>query len=202
LNSTRNFVALLALCAALNASAADTTPASPWAELARMHELDQQSRTRIHELNVKGEGDGAEARALWDKQNVLDAANMKRLAELLAQHGWPTRDAGDASNTAFLIIQHADLEQQRRYLPMMQAAQKRGDLSAAELGMLEDRILMREGKPQRYGSQLTKGDDGKFRFHPIEDEAHVDERRAAIGMEPMSSYAAHFGLTYVLPKAQ
>ena len=93
-------------------------------------------------------------------------------------------------------MQHADPDVQRRHFPALQKAQADGYLSATELGMLEDRLLVREGKAQRYGSQLSTGPDGKLRFDRIDDEVHVDARRAAVGMEPMSTYARHFKLAY------
>jgi|GEM_PF-1823908 len=188
---------LAALFVSLAAAAAEPYAADPWAELEPMRELDQRDRQRLHDLLVKGQGKTAEFKALSDGQQAIDAANMARLAELLDRHGWPS--GGRASSTAFLIVQHAEPAVQRRYLPLMREAQQRGDLSAAELGMLEDRMLMREGKPQRYGSQLGTGPGGKLRFAPIEDEANVDKRRAAIGMEPIADYARRFDLVYTPP---
>jgi hypothetical protein len=44
-----------------------------------------------------------------------------------------------------------------------------------------------------YGSQLRDGKGGKLELHPIEDRAHVDARRAAMGMEPLADYLARFG---------
>jgi hypothetical protein len=58
-------------------------------------------------------------------------------------------------------------------------------------------VLMGQGKPQVYGSQLTaNANTKKYEFYTIEDEAHVDERRAAMGLEPMADYAKRFGLNY------
>jgi len=37
---------------------------------------------------------------------------------------------------------------------------------------------------------------GKTEFFPIADEAHVDERRASVGLEPLADYAKGFGLEY------
>jgi hypothetical protein len=64
--------------------------------------------------------------------------------------------------------------------------------------MLEDRILMKEGRKQIYGTQVYSGPEtgGKLQLYPIEDEAHVDERRAAVGMPPLAEYLRAFGLDY------
>lgn len=54
--------------------------------------------------------------------------------------------------------------------------------------MLEDRVLVHQGKPQRFGSQFNAGPDGVFRFAPISDTVGLDARRAAVGMLPLSQY--------------
>jgi hypothetical protein len=131
----------------------------------------------------------------WKKQGEIDAANMKRLAEIIDTFGWPgMRFAGAASSTAFLVLQHADHASQRKYLPLLREAVKRHDAVGSELAMLEDRVRVADGKPQLYGTQLTAGKP--LRFAPIEDEAHVDERRAGVGLPPLAEYAKMFGLSY------
>jgi hypothetical protein len=64
---------------------------------------------------------------------------------------------------------------------------KRGEARGDDLAYLTDRVLVGEGKPQRYGTQ-TKIIDGEVKPDPMEDEAHVDQRRAALRMMPMAKY--------------
>lgn len=130
----------------------------------------------------------------WKQQTAIDVANMKRLAEIIDAYGWPgVRFAGGASQAAFMVLQHADHASQRKYLPLLRDAVKRGDALGGHLALLEDRVRVADGRPQLYGSQLG----GKpLRFEPIEDEAHADERRRSIGLEPLADYAKRFGLTY------
>jgi hypothetical protein len=135
----------------------------------------------------------------WKLQTAIDAANMKRLAQIIDTYGWPgLRFAGAASQTAFLVLQHADPATQRKYLPLLRDAVRRSDAMGGHLAMLEDRLLVDEGKPQIYGSQLAAN---PLRFEPIEDEALVDERRRSVGLEPLAEYAKHFGLTWT-PRPQ
>jgi hypothetical protein len=130
----------------------------------------------------------------WKQQNAIDAGNIKRLAEIIDAYGWPgLRFAGAGSQTAFLVLQHADHASQRKYLPLLRDAVKRNDALGGHLALLEDRVRVADGKPQLYGSQLKYN---PLRFEPIEDEANVDERRRSIGLEPLADYAKHFGLTY------
>lgn len=134
----------------------------------------------------------------WKLQTAIDVANMNRLAQIIDAYGWPgLRFAGAASQTAFLVLQHADSASQRKYLPLLRDAVKRSDALGGHLALLEDRVRLADGKPQLYGSQL-KG--APPRFEPIEDEAHVDERRRSIGLEPLADYARRFGLSYTAVK--
>lgn len=59
--------------------------------------------------------------------------------------------------------------------------------------MLTDRMLLAQGKPQRYGSQfLIK--DGVPTLHPTEDRVGLDARRAAMGLAPIADYACVLGV--------
>jgi len=156
-------------------------------DLEAMTGPDQQYRGRM-----------AEGRELtqdeWKLQTAIDVANMRRLAQILDTFGWPgVRFAGRASQTAFLVLQHADHDSQRTYLPLLRDAVKRNDALGAHLAMLEDRVRLADGKKQLYGTQLSGNPP---RFDPIEDEARVDARRAAIGLPPLAEYAKMFGVSY------
>jgi hypothetical protein len=61
-----------------------------------------------------------------------------------------------------------------------------GEIAPQHHAYLHDRIAVAEQRPQRWGTQFVMGGEPA----PIEDEAHVDERRAAIGLDSMASYAA------------
>jgi hypothetical protein len=85
-----------------------------------------------------------------------------------------------------LIIQHS-WPLQERVLASAKAAPS-GQISPEKLGMLEDRVLVHHGKPQRFGTQFNTGPDGVFRFVAASDTAGLDARRSAAGMPPMRQY--------------
>jgi hypothetical protein len=171
------------------------------AELLRIGAADQKPRQTLQEMQKKYGWPIPDSimRPIARDMNLVDSVNIIRIREILDRHGWPKRKAVgmQASQTVFLVIQHADLATQEKYLPMMEKAVKDGDAEPSSLALLVDRIRMRNGKPQLYGSQLHQDEaTKKMVFYPIEDEAHVDERRAAMGLEPLAEYAKRFGLTY------
>ena len=119
---------------------------------------------------------------------TLDSTLAAEMAMILDRFGLPTRSmVGPAgSDAAMLIVQHS-WPLQERVLALAQAIPP-GEISPEKLGMLEDRVLVHEGKPQRFGTQFTAGSDGVFRFAPVSDPATLDARRAAAGMPPLRQY--------------
>ena len=121
----------------------------------------------------------------------IDADNTAWMKTVLEKHGWPgfALVDRDGAQAAWLLVQHAsaDVVFQRRCLELIVAAHEKGDVSASDVAYLTDRVLVLEGKPQRYGTQFDST-DGVLRPFPIEDEAGVDERRAGMGLEPMAAY--------------
>ena len=66
------------------------------------------------------------------------------------------------------------------------------DVSATDVAYLEDRVRVREGRPQLYGTQFSRQADGTMDHGPVEDPEHLDERRAAAGMQPIAEYRKGF----------
>ena len=120
--------------------------------------------------------------------------NADRLATILDTDGWPTVTmvGPEAARRAFLIAQHADqqLDLQRRVLPLLAAAVEAGEAGPATLAMLRDRVLVNEGRPQIYGTQIAGVADGAPVPWPVEDPAGLDERRASVGLEPFAVHTA------------
>ena len=120
-----------------------------------------------------------------------DSANAAWLGDYVSRWGWPTSEqvGREAVDAAFFIAQHAihDLPFMREMLPHIQDAYRRGDLSGEEVAMLTDRVEVKSGRPQIYGTQLSMK-DGRWVLDPMADSAGVDERRRQMGMVPLSEY--------------
>lgn len=125
------------------------------------------------------------------RMGAIDSANTTWLKAVVARRGWPGRSmvGVEASNAAFLIVQHAvhDSAFQARALSLMERGVATGEVRGADVAMLADRVAVHRGQPQRYGTQARLL-DGRLVLDPIADSAHVDERRAALGMPPLAEY--------------
>ena len=160
-------------------------------ELLALRETDQAGRVHLNAALQEHGPNSPEVFALWEEQERVDAANLERLREMVAEHGWPgiSMVGYDGAGTAFLILQHANHEAQVELLPVIEAAAEAGEADRQHVAMLQDRILVAQNKPQLYGTQLYHEETtGNLELYPIEDEANVDARRREIGMPPLAEY--------------
>ena len=168
-------------------------------ELAEILESDQGLRRQIAPTQEKYGPKSPQLDSLWRQMQRADARNLPRVTAIIDKYGWPGNSLVGRSGSlaAFLVIQHSDLVTMQKYLPVMRVAAAKGEMAKQNLALVEDRVLTFQDKPQLYGSQLhTNPATGKTEFLPISDEAHVDERRASMGLEPLADYAKNFGLDY------
>jgi hypothetical protein len=128
-----------------------------------------------------------------------DSINQVKVIEILDKHGWvgPDRVGETANQTLFLVIQHADLKTQQKYLPMMREAVKNKNARANALALLEDRVALGEGRRQIYGSQIGQDNATNKSFVlPLDDPDHVDQRRAEVGLEPLADYVKQWDIIW------
>lgn len=128
------------------------------------------------------------------RMEAVHRHNAAYLAAALDRHGWPGAAlvGADGADAAWLIAQHAIGEPafQRRCLAALEIAAERGEVPRWQPAMLEDRIRVFEGRAQRYGTQLQVTEDGAVIPHTIEDPDGVEERRRAVGLEPLAERLA------------
>ena len=107
-----------------------------------------------------------------------DSTNLQLVSRILSETGYPRKSkVGDfATLTVWMIIQHSDLGRIKQFLPQLEEAASRGDLAPAYLAATKDRIDIREGRPQKYGTQFNC---------PLLDSLRVNEWRQEVGLPPI-----------------
>ena len=123
---------------------------------------------------------------------VLDAAKFAKvdgehlgpLTAIFEKHGMPTYAmvGPEAASQFAIMIQHQPADFRRKVLPKLKANVDAGQGDAGTYAMMYDRAATDDGRPQRYGENFVC-DAQNLAMHPapIEDEAHVNERRAFLG---------------------
>ena len=176
---------LTALLLVTRLAAVDLEPASNptlRAELITMRDADQDARRRLAK-DEKNE-------ALKKDVAAVDARNVARLREILRTYGWPGKAlvGTDGAGAAWSVAQHGGQMFLRQTVPLMRAAAERGDLDWSLVASSVDRMLLGEGKKQLYGTQFDV-EGGKCQPKNVADPSHLDERRKAINLGPISEYA-------------
>ena len=154
--------------------------------LENIFERDQYNRLLWSQAVKNHPGDTERNERLARKALMTDSLNLVLVDKILSQHGFPRKEqVGDFGNqAAWLVFQHADLDHQKRFLPQMEAAVSRGDIAPLYLALLRDRIDVREGRPQRYGTQI----DGKGNLAPLLDASRVNKWRQEVGLPPIEQF--------------
>ena len=149
----------------------------------------EDQAVRYEYINAWQTGNSSAADSLLKRMQYVDSVNIRQVTDILDSRGWVGRDVvGDACEAIWVIIQHAGLEAQGKYLPLFREAVSRGELHASAVAMMEDRVAVFEGRPQKYGSQLQRGEDGIYTSFELLDAEKVDEWRAEVGMASLAEY--------------
>lgn len=166
--------------------------------LWRVYSRDQQDRRELESTK-----DSFERMKMEGVITRTDATNKLVVVGMLDKYGWlPSSKIGElASQALFLVIQHSDTKTMEKYFPLLKAAAEKNEARKTDAAMMEDRLLMNEGKKQKYGTQgfSKKMENGAYEIFiwPIEQPEKVNELRKSIGFdESISDYAIKLGAEY------
>jgi hypothetical protein len=160
---------------------------------------DQLYRRQLDEIEQKYGRSSTEMRAQMDFIANKDTINKVKIKHILDKYGWLGKEeVGEQGNTTlFLVIQHSDLATQIQYLPLIRNAVKQGKARASSLALLEDRVALKQGKRQIYGSQIALNNrTGRYYVQPLDDPENVDIRRAEVGLKPLKEYVEQWEINW------
>ena len=146
------------------------------AEMAKRKERDQAVRTGTIDAG---------------KMEAVDVDNTAWLTRLVGEVGWldQTRFGPETALGAFLIVQHSgELPLMLAALPEIEKDVKEHGLDPQNFALLFDRLRVRLGEKQRYGSQLGTGENHQQIVIALEDRKHVDALRKAMRLVPLATY--------------
>lgn len=122
-----------------------------------------------------------------------DHRNQELIISILEKCGMPTLNEvnQEQMSAIWLGLQHTENKYRIKYFPLIEKAVKNGDLSKGQYALMKDRILMDEGKPQIFGSQIKNG-----KLYDLEKPETVNKRRQEMGLEPIEDYLKRFNITF------
>lgn len=129
------------------------------------------------------------------EMSQVDSLNRIIVFGILDQEGWPTNLSEKANQAIWIVIDHSDAENQKKYLPLVKQKSEEGVLNKVDYAILNDRVLMKDGKPQIYGTQIKLSavyvDEDlttQFFLWPVENPEALDSLRNTIGLPPIEDY--------------
>jgi hypothetical protein len=132
----------------------------------------------------------------WDAIEKHDAARRAEVQKLLT--AGELRTADDFFHAA-LIFQHGDSVQDIQLALALATTSARIDPSnqnaQALMAQAWDRIMVKNGKPQWYGTQFVRSKTtGKWVLYPTDPSAVTDAQRQAMGLPTLAEEAAHLAV--------
>jgi hypothetical protein len=125
----------------------------------------------------------------------VDSLNRIIVFDILDKEGWPANLSEKANQAIWIVIDHSDADNQKKYLPLVKQKSEEGVLNKVDYAILNDRVLMKDGKPQIYGTQIKLsavyiGEDltTQFFLWPVENPEALDSLRKTIGLPPIKDY--------------
>lgn len=165
-------------------------------ELKEIMERDQAVRQAFAAAQQAGAADSV-VQGLLVRMQAADSLNRTKIADMLDRYGWLGAErVGDAAPVQFYVLQHAPLEMQIQYRPLVEAAVAAGEIQPFQYALFEDRIAVSSGEKQRYGTQIVYNQAGEPCVAPCADPQAVDSLRRSVGLPPMTQYLARWGLDW------
>lgn len=153
--------------------------------------LDMEARDQALRAELTASGELNER--YHPRLEELHRANASRLRQIIAVFGWPgaTLVGEKGARAAWRIALHSIAEPafMRQCRDLVDAASMRNDVPRWQFAIIDDRIRVYEGKPQRYGTQLRVGENG-LEPHPLENESRINSMRMQAGLPPMAQTLA------------
>lgn len=172
-------------------------------KLEEVYIRDQTLRQLLNEAEDKFGRGSSEMKYYWTLILKEDSICESIVLDVLDHQRWPGKSlvGGKANLAVWLVYQHAPLEMQEKYLPLLKESVAKGESQGNHLAMSEDRILMRKGQAQKYGSQIvTDPNTGENKLYELQDPSRVNEYRASVGLGALQDYTKRFGIDWHPPK--
>jgi hypothetical protein len=157
-------------------------------ELIRMSKLDEYQRLLQSAAKTPLPQNTSAMSIGLREEPRANEANVRRLREIIAQHGWPTVSmVGVRGATAAGMIAssaRSDPAFQAEALRLMEPLLQRDEVPAMFYAGLYDSVH----KSQRFGMMMECVKGVIKPSKPLEDPQHLDERRAALGLPKLPQF--------------
>lgn len=160
--------------------------------LEKVYKNDQKPREHLLDLSKLSTDEILHYHELVSQ---VDSTNQKIVSSILDNYGWPTNISRKANKAIWIVIDHADLDYQLKYIDMVQEQANLGIVSKSDYAVLYDKLLKNLGKPQKYGTQIYTSivlvgetmTDCTYLW-PVENGEQLDSLRNSVDLPPIKDY--------------
>ena len=178
---------LMPSLAAYSQSPGQTTQAPNYDSLRVVLETMLDKDQGIRRILVDSIGiDSPDAGPYLKQMMDIDMENQRNMKIILGKYGWigQSKIGKKAAEALFFVVQHSDVVLMEKWYPELKRLADMGEADKIRCAMMEDRLLMWNGKKQIYGTQAAEfREDKKLAIWPIENPKTVNERRRKVGMD-------------------
>lgn len=157
--------------------------------LCNLGKQDQEVRLNLNRAVQRGIADSIVYYA--EMQTMTDLTNQQQLQQI-CKSGIPENLSPEAYNAIFLIVDHADIQFQKRHFRTLSNLAKQGHIKPSSMATLQDRMLMRRNRKQIYGTQtvakpiVITGNETKTQMTnyvwPVKAPTKLNMRRSGVGL--------------------
>lgn len=127
--------------------------------------------------------------------------NQAAAKKIVNAHGFPSISmVGEEASHKFwqmVIAMKQDPGFQTVVLKKMDVAVKNNDASTKDFAYLSDRVMVNQGLPQYYGTQIYfDQQENKYKPHPISNPRGINERRAEMGLVSLEAHVENTNNKY------
>lgn len=158
----------------------------------------EDQKWRREEINLQqGKKSSFDENSIEESMGKADSLNLIKAKIIINKYGFPGYSLVgiDGSDEFWAIVQHSDqdIAFQKKVVLLMSGAVKRHNASGDKFALLQDRVLVNEGRKQIYGTQVHVS---TITHHaspfPIQDSVNVDARRKSVGLQSLEDYLKLF----------
>ncbi|QXP78674.1 MULTISPECIES: DUF6624 domain-containing protein [Winogradskyella] len=154
--------------------------------MQNVFDSDQGMRTNGGEINPK-----------------IDKENLITVVSLIEKCGMPTLEVvSDVQMSAvWVVFQHGDNANRKKYLPLLEKSAKNGDLKASQIALMKDRTMMNDDLPQVYGTQVIQNEN-EWILYDLANPETVNKRRTEMGLEPLQDYLKRWNIEFDIKQSE
>jgi hypothetical protein len=153
-----------------------------------LYVLDQKFRIEINENKKLDSIDRTTRGKLFGKMEKADEINFTLLKRIHEKLGWPSNKVftDSAVDGSFMITLHYKGHDLNYLIPLIEESFSKNEIKNVQYAILIDRVLIRNGKSQKFGTHCKMTRNGTVDFTSLPDTSGINQNRIEIGLKELN----------------